>query len=173
VEGGHRLLAQLRIDDAEAEESGRVAWPAKMYLDIFLPDANPEVQIDFSCFNKAANRLPEALWLSFLPQAQEPKGWMLEKVDSWVSPFDVVRGGGRQIHAVSRGLRYKDSRGIFSIDTLDAPVVQLGGKSPIYYSTDQPDLAKGIHFNLFNNAWGTNYLQWFGEDTRFRFAMRA
>jgi hypothetical protein len=173
VEGGHRLLAELRVDDAAAEKSGRVAWPEMMYLDVLLPDAEPVVQINFSCFNKAANRLPEALWLSFLPQAPEPKGWMLEKVDRLVSPFDVVRGGGRLIHSVSRGLQYKDAHGTLSIDSLDAPVVQLGDMSPIYFSKDQPDLAKGIHFSLFNNAWGTNYLQWFGGDMRFRFALRA
>jgi hypothetical protein len=98
---------------------------------------------------------------------------MLEKVDRLVSPFDVVRGGGRQIHAVSRGLSYKDAQGSLSIDSLDAPVVQLGKMSPIYFSREQPDMAKGIHFSLFNNAWGTNYLQWFGEDMRFRFALRA
>ena len=144
-----------------------------MFLDVLLPDAEPVVHIDFCCFAKAANRLPEALWLSFLPQAPEPKGWMLEKVDRLVSPFDVVRGGGRQIHAVSRGVHYKDAQGSLSIETLDAPVVQLGEKSPIYYSRDQPDMAKGIHFSLFNNAWGTNYLQWFGEDTRFRFVLRT
>jgi hypothetical protein len=173
VEGDHRLLAQLRVKDATAEKSGRVAWPGKMFLDVLLPDAEPVVHIDFSCFAKAANRLPEALWLSFLPQAPEPKGWMLEKVDRLVSPFDVVRGGGRQMHAVSRGVHYKDAQGSLSIETLDVPVVQLGEKSPIYYSRDQPDMAKGIHFSLFNNAWGTNYLQWFGEDTRFRFVLRT
>ena len=52
-------------------------------------------------------------------------------------------------------------------------MVALGEKSPIAYSTAQPDIAKGIHFSLFNNAWGTNYIQWFGEDTRFRFVLRA
>lgn len=173
VESGHRLLAELHVQDSAAEESGRVAWPSKMFLDLLLPDAEPVVHIDFSCFDKAANRLPEALWLSFLPQAPDPKGWMLEKVDRLVSPFDVVRGGGRQIHAISRGLQYKDAQGNLSIDSLDAPVVQLGKMSPVYFSKEQPDLAKGIHFSLFNNAWGTNYLQWFGEDMRFRFALRA
>jgi len=173
VEAGHRLLAQLRIDDAEAEKSGLVAWPGKMFLDVLFPDAEPVVQINFSCFAKAANRLPEALWLSFLPQAPEPKGWMLEKVDRLVSPFDVVRGGNRQIHAVSRALHYKDAQGSLSIETLDAPVVALGEKSPLAYSTAQPDMAKGVHFSLFNNAWGTNYIQWFGEDTRFRFVLWA
>ena len=173
VKGGHRLLAQLRVDDAEAEKSGRVAWPGRMFLDLLLPDDEPVVQISFSCFAKVANRLPEAMWLSFLPQASEPKGWMLEKVDRWVSPFDVVRGGNRQMHAVSRAVRYQDAQGSLSIETLDAPVVALGEKSPIAYSTAQPDMTKGIHFSLFNNAWGTNYIQWFGENTRFRFVLRA
>jgi hypothetical protein len=173
VDGGHRLLAQLRIDDAEAEKSGLVAWPGKMFLDLLLPEAEPVVRISFSCFDKMANRLPEAMWLSFLPQAPEPNGWMLEKVDRWVSPFDVVRGGNRQMHAVSRGIRYKDAQGSLAIETLDAPVVTLGDKSPLAYSTAQPDIAKGLHFSLFNNAWGTNYIEWFGEDTRFRFVLRA
>jgi hypothetical protein len=173
VEGGHRLLAQLRIDDAEAQRSGRVAWPGKMFLDVLLPDADPVVRINFSCFDKPANRLPEAMWLSFLPQAPEPKGWMLEKVDRWISPFDVVRGGNRQMHAVFRAVRYRDGQGSFSIETLDAPVVALGEKSPIGYSTAQPDISQGIHFSLYNNAWGTNYIQWFGEDTRFRFVLRT
>jgi hypothetical protein len=173
VEGGHRLLAHLRIDDDAAEKSGLVAWPEKMFLDLFLPDAEPVVRINFSCFDKVANRLPEAMWLSFLPQAPEPKGWMLEKVDQLVSPFDVVRGGNRQMHAVSRAVHYQDAKGSLTIETLDAPVVALGEKSPIAYSQAQPDIAKGIHFSLYNNAWGTNYVQWFGEDTRFRFVLRA
>jgi hypothetical protein len=173
VEGGHRLLAQLRIDDPEAEKSGLVAWPGKMFLDLLLPETEPVVRINFLCFDKVANRLPEAMWLSFLPQSPEPKGWMLEKVDRWVSPFEVVRGGNRQMHAVSRAVRYQDAQGNFFIETLDAPVVALGEKLPIYYSPAQPELLKGIHFSLFNNAWGTNYVQWFGEDTRFRFILRA
>jgi len=173
VEGGHRLLAQLRIEDAEAEKSGLVAWPGSMFLDLFLPEVEPVVRVDFSCFAKVANRLPEALWLSFFPEAPEPKGWMLDKVDHWVSPFDVAAGGNRQMHAVSNAVRYQDRQGSLTIETLDAPVVALGEKSPIAYSTAQPDMAKGIHFSLYNNAWGTNYIQWFGEDTRFRFLLRA
>ncbi|MGO8789567.1 MAG: DUF5054 domain-containing protein [Terriglobia bacterium] len=173
VEGGQRLLAQLRIDDAKAEKSGLVAWPERMFLDLFLSDAEPMVQISFSCFAKAANRLPEAMWLSFVPQTPAPKGWTMEKVDRLVSPWEVVRGGNRQMHAVSGGLRYSDAQGSFSIETLDAPVVALGERSPIAYSPAEPDIAKGIHFSLFNNAWGTNYIQWFGEDTRFRFILRA
>jgi hypothetical protein len=113
------------------------------------------------------------MWLSFVPTETEPQGWALDKVDQPISPFDVVKGGNRHMHAVTTGVHYKDARGSFSIETLDAPAVALGERSPIYYSNDQPDLSKGFHFSLFNNAWGTNYIQWFGEDTRFRFILRT
>ena len=77
------------------------------------------------------------------------------------------------MHAVSRHVRYQDAQGSLCIETLDAPVLAIGEKSPLAYSTAQPDVAKGIHFSLYNNAWGTNYIQWFGENTRFRFILRA
>ena len=173
VGDGFRILTELQITDAEAEGADRVAWPKQIYVDLILPDSEPAVRVDVTCLGKVANRLPEAVWLSFLPMTAEPHGWTLDKVNQPISPFDVVKGGNRHMHAVTRGIYYKDSRGRFSIETLDAPAVALGERSPIYYSNDQPDLAKGFHFSLFNNAWGTNYIQWFGEDTRFRFILRT
>ena len=59
------------------------------------------------------------------------------------------------------------------IHILDAPVMAFGEKSPLNFSKEQPDLSAGVHCNLFNNAWGTNYIMWFGEDMRFRFLLRA
>jgi hypothetical protein len=144
-----------------------------MYLEVELPDAEPVVEIRFSWFDKAANRMPEALWLSFQPIASDPRGWLLDKSGSPVSPFDVVTGGNRAMHAVWGGLRYQGPEGTLGIETLDAPVVALGEKLPVYFTRDQPDLAKGLHFSLFNNGWGTNYVQWFGENMRFRFRIKG
>jgi len=105
--------------------------------------------------------------------APDPTGWMLEKSGETVSPLDVVRSGNRHMHAVSKGFGYKDEGGAFLVETLDAPVVTLGVKSPLCFSSRQTDLSSGVHCNLFNNAWGTNYIMWFGEDMRFRFLLRA
>ena len=170
---GHKILAQLKIDDPEAEKSGRVAWPQKIYLQLTLPDAEPMVEISLSWFQKAATRMPEALWLSFQPATQDPHAWLLGKSGRLISPFDVVAGGNRSMHAVLGGLQYQGPEGRLGIEALDAPVVSLGRRHPWYYTTDQPDLDKGFHFCLFNNAWGTNYVQWFGEDMRFRFRLRV
>jgi len=165
----HRLTAQLQFPSQEDV----TAWPQDCYLEIRLPKAEPNIHIDLSWFGKRANRLPEAIWFTFNPAVFEAQNWSLRKVDQEVSPFDVVAGGNRQMHAVSSGLSYKDARGSLEFRTLDAPLVSLGQMSPIYFSKSQPDLSNGIHFNLFNNGWGTNYVQWFGEDMRFRFVVRA
>ena len=55
--------------------------------------------------------------------------------------------------------------------TLDAPVVALGKRSPLNFSEQLPDLQHGVHINLFNNAWGTNYIQWAGGDWIYRFRL--
>jgi len=39
-----------------------------------------------------------------------------------------------------------------------------GLRSPLNFSLEQPRLDRGVHVSLFNNAWGTNYLQWHGGD---------
>jgi hypothetical protein len=166
---GHRILARLKIDDAEADQAGVTAWPQKMYLELLLPDAEPVVDVRFSWFGKAANRMPEGLWLTFQPNVSDPHGWILDKSSGAVSPFDVVTGGNRAMHAVQMGVHYHGQEGGFHIDTMDAPVVAIGERMPVYFTRSQPDLAKGLHFSLFNNGWGTNYVQWFGEDMRFRF----
>jgi hypothetical protein len=169
----HRLLAQLAINDADALHTGRAAFPERMYMELVLPKQEPVIQLNFFWFQKPATRMPEALWLSFQPIAPDAKGWVLEKSGESVSPLDVVASGNRHMHALSKGFSYKDENGEFAVETLDAPLVVLGVKSPLYYSNVQPDLAQGIHCNLYNNAWGTNYIMWYGEDMRFRFLLRA
>ena len=169
----HRILAHLRVGDADGPPPAIAAWPAELYLDLVLPKSEPLIHLNLTWFGKRANRLPEAMWLTFNPIAPRTENWALSKVEGLVSPTDVVRGGNRHMHALSNGLGYHDEHGRFTIETLDAPLVVLGEKSPIYFSNSQPDLSRGIHFSLFNNGWGTNYVQWFGDDMQFRFTIKA
>ncbi len=57
-------------------------------------------------------------------------------------------------------------------ETLDAPLVAPGEPSLLNFSNRQPPLRQGVHFNLYNNVWGTNFPMWYGEDARFRFVLR-
>ena len=173
--GEARVLLELRVEDAAALALGNVAWPQAIYMELRMPDAEPRIDLAMTTLGKQANRMPEAMWLSFNPAS--PQGvlkWSLDKVDEPVDPADVVRGGGRSMHAITSTLRYEDAqRNAFEVRTLDAPVVALGVRSPLNFSFAPPELAGGAHFSLFNNAWGTNYPQWSGGDWAYRFTLLA
>jgi hypothetical protein len=77
------------------------------------------------------------------------------------------------MHALEKGFAYQEAGHRFEVETIDAPVVAAGERSALLFSNTQPDLSVGIHSNLFNNAWGTNYIMWYGEDMRFRYTLRA
>jgi hypothetical protein len=170
---GHTILATLAIQDTESQKSGLAAFPAKMCLELKLPDAEPAVKLSFYWFNKPAPRLPEAMWLTFNPVVSAPDRWMLDKSEQNISPFDVVANGERHMHAVTSGFTCRNGNDTFDVETEDAPLITLESRSPLNFSQEQPDLTAGIHSCLFNNAWGTNYVMWFNEDMRFRFVIRG
>lgn len=168
-----RVLVTLEFHDAEAFDSGRAAFPRHAFLEVLLPKSAPEVHLAVSWFGKPATRMPEALWLTFNPITSDPHGWTLDKCGEAISPFDVMVSGNRHMHAVQTGFAYKSGSDAFAVETIDAPTVALGERNPLLFSNDWPDLRKGIHSCLFNNAWGTNYIMWYGEDGRARYVVKA
>jgi hypothetical protein len=101
----------------------------------------------------------------------DPKTWSMKKSGQEVSPFDVVDGGNRHMHAIADHITSRNSGHALAIVTEDAPLIALGVQSPLYFNREQPQLDKGVHFNLFNNVWGTNYIMWYAEDASFRFRL--
>jgi hypothetical protein len=98
--------------------------------------------------------------------------WWVEKLGEWLPAADVVPNGNRRLHAVGTGVLSRDATGRLLIETLDAPLVAVGTPSLLDFRNDLPPPAEGVHVNLCNNVWGTNFPQWFGEDARFRFTLR-
>lgn len=170
---GRRILLRPQFQDDEASRSGRAAFPRDVYVDLLFPNGAPNIHMDISWFGKPATRMPEALWLTFNPIVKDSGWWELEKTGEWISPFEVVESGNRHMHAVSTGFRYRTGATAFEVDTYDTPVIALGERDPLRFSNDQPDLSRGIHSCLFNNAWGTNYIMWYGEDVRARYVLRT
>src|ERR1035438_8608710 len=166
---GHLILAGLNIEAADDAVENLFSWPRRLSLELWLPKNEPAVYATFQCFDKRANRLAEAMWLSFSPDAPDQEGWTLEKVDQPVSPHDVMINGNRHLHAVTKTVRYHDPRGSFTLETLDAPLVAPGQRSLLKFDNDPIDMRGGIHVNLYNNLWGTAFPQWYDQDMRFRF----
>jgi hypothetical protein len=97
-EDAHRLVARMEVDAPSGK--GTTAFPRELWMTLRASKVEPALRITFAWFGKDANRMPEALWLSFRPIAPRQEGWMLTKVEQAVSPFDVVPGGNRHMHAV-------------------------------------------------------------------------
>jgi len=155
------------------DDEGTAGWPADIQLRFHLRPGRPQVDITCWVAGKPANRRPEALWLSFVPDAPDNQGWLLDKVDLPVAPHDVVPGGGRHLHGVGRGASYADDRGWLALETLDAHLVSPGERALLRYDDEPLDTTGGMHVNLYNNLWGTAFPQWYDTDMRFRFVLHV
>lgn len=166
-----RALARLEFLDSESAATGRAAFPKHMYIEYGLRGDEAVVSVSVYSFEKPATRMSEALWLTFHPLVSDQCNWIIEKSGELVSPLDVVAGGSRGMHAVLGHCLCQDRGESLVIETLDSPLFAVGEKCALNFSHSLPDLSRGVHCCLFNNAWGTNYVMWFGEDMRSRFRL--
>lgn len=164
----HSFLAELALPK---EASDKYGAPQSVFMQVDVEASKPIVHVDLQWFEKPANRLPEALWLSFNPVTRESGGWLMSKLGAEISPLDVIKDGNRKLHGVDRGVGYRDKGGAFNIETLDAPLVAPGEPSLLNFNNKQPVMKNGMHFNLLNNVWGTNFAMWYEDDARFRFTL--
>ncbi|MEI7731861.1 MAG: DUF5054 domain-containing protein [Verrucomicrobiota bacterium] len=161
---GHFFLADLEVRDA-----GDSGCPREIIVETFVPDSEPTLRLTLKWFNKPASRLPEALWFSFTPPISRDGRFEMDKMGQAISPLEVAKGGNRSLHVVIRGVSYHDQRGGFQLETLDAFLLSPGRRSLLTFDYQQPDMAGGLHFCLFNNTKSTNYRTWFEDDMQFRF----
>lgn len=171
-DGGETFLVLMEMPE---EASERFGSPREVALELGFSPSEPQVTFELQWFGKPASRLPEASWFSFNLPDRGPawrRSWRMDKLGEWVSPFDVIRNGNRHLHAVGSGLRAEDRRHSVTLDTLDAPLVAPGTPALLDHTNRQPDLRDGVHFNLHNNLWGTDFPQWYEDDARFRFTLR-
>ena len=146
----------------------RFGAPREWWLTIVADDDKPALDLDLQWFGKRATRLPEAIWFSFKPKLARPNCWQMDKMGQLISPLETVYGGGRYLHAVGAGIRYAGPDGPLRIDTRDAALVAPGRPALLRCDKQPLNLDQGMHFNLYNNVWGTNFTAWYDDDARFR-----
>ncbi len=146
--------------------------PRSLLTRLSFPDDGARIDVDMQWFEKSACRLPEALWFSFTPLTSESSGWHLDKLGQAISPLEVLHNGNRRLHAVATAIIYQDRAGRLVLETLDALLVAPGERSLLNFTNEQPPLEGGMHFNLFNNVFGTNFRMWYDEDAHFRFVLK-
>ncbi len=131
-----------------------------------------------SSFGKRPTRMPEAMWVTYNPVTSGAGSWWLNKVrpaffrlfvfltllslklGSMVNPLDVMVNGSQAQHAVARSLSLfygntsDGTQADFIVSSLDALIVSpTHSPFPAVTPLSAADLAGGMSFNLFNNAW--------------------
>jgi len=141
--------------------------PSDILLHLDFSNTN-NVKLSLNWYNKTTTRLPEAFWFSFLPIASNQTGFTIDKVGVLTPALGAVVNGSAHLHGHWSGVYYSSKDGNFSFEALDSGIVSIGLMSPFPTPFTTPNPLDGIHFNLFNNIWDTNYPLWFPfleEDT--------
>jgi hypothetical protein len=159
-------LAFLTFPQAARNEYGA---PELMTVEWNFNEERPQLELMVQWFNKPANRLPEALWLSMQPGLGKDATCRMEKLGQLVDPLQVVSRGNRGLHAIQDGVIYSTKEHAIAIHSLDAPLMAPGKPPLLEFPDTLPVLSEGPHFNLYNNLWGTNFPMWFEDDMKFRF----
>jgi hypothetical protein len=140
-----------------------------------------KIHFDVTWYQKPPTRMAESIWFSFSPQVlTTPRStWRMNKMGKWVDPLRVVTNGSKSVHAIWDGIRYyydsvdNESNVVLEIYSPDAPVVSpnLDLFPPGRLNAPaRPE--QGWAFDLFNNAWNTNYPLWsLQESERFQFTI--
>lgn len=168
TEQGHEWLALLRFP---AELHQMLGAPARLVAQYRAPWEQAALEVTIQWFDKPAVRLPHALWCGFTPLHEDSSAWSFTKLGSCIDPGAVVSRGARSLHAVDEMVDYRDAAGTFRLTTFDAPLIAPGRPALLEFDDALPDMRGGVHVNLYNNVWNTNFPLWFGDDALFRFKL--
>ncbi|KQY72551.1 hypothetical protein ASD52_30050 [Ensifer sp. Root142] len=166
VAGKTEVLVSLEM----ADEATAIGAPRDWQLLYSFPADGEQVELRVNWQGKLATRLPEASWLRFTPTLADSKAWAFDKMDQWISPFEVASGGGFHLHGVMSGARYASHDGIVTVETPDAPLIAPGYPQLLNFQRPANGF-EGISINLHNNVWGTNFPAWYDEEGQFRFRL--
>lgn len=164
---GIRTISELTFPQ-QAGVDPRV-YPEKMYVDVLEYKKGKKAEVALTLLQKPAVRLPEAYWLSF--NTDHIVSIIAEKVGERVDVLDVVEKGNRQMHGIDHYVDLITSAGTIRIASEAAFLVNIGEAKGINYSLEYPEKQGGIHFNLSNNLWGTNFGMWNEGSLTYRFTI--
>lgn len=169
-DAGHTVVVELRLQENARRAHG---GPEIFYLTVRVPAEGSEIRLDVQWFATEPSRMPQAWWFSFAPRAAHDARWQFRKLGRSIDPRDVVSNGNRRFHAIEDTVSCVGPDQTVTITSLDSPLVAAGEPSLLRFTNRTPDMSSGVHFNLYNNTWGTNFPSWYGDDGRARFFLRT
>jgi hypothetical protein len=149
---------------AANEEYGAVSDVFTNYTVLLDSDNGlSSVSVTMGMFNKTTTRLPESMFVQFHPLLDDGS-WEASSLGSWLNPYDVLDGGSKRLFGSNkvRASNKEKQTKTMTITSMDSSVVSFGTLNaypiPTNETADIDDY--GMSFVLWDNLWGTNYVQW-------------
>eukprot|EP01084_Bolivina_argentea_P099980 179630_1 len=131
---------------------------------------NNKLSLQYVWINKQQTRIPEALWVVFEPGINCLK-WRVNKFEQMMDIENVVGNGQMHIHGTMGNVscEYNNNK-YFNVESIDAGIA---GFKPMNMNTFTPFPTPftatnvkdgGVAFNLYNNIWGTNFVEYYPFD---------
>lgn len=145
----------------------------KIGWSVSLEEDSPYLDIELLLNDK--EETPKAESGSFVfPLKLDQAQYRINKMGTVIDPLcDLVPSTSTLLNCCEYFVDVTDgkSEAGMSIIPLDSPLFYIG-KNGMWdfehqYKPEKPE----IHFNLFNNMWGTNFPQWTGGDLRYRYRL--
>ena len=155
-----KIFIDLKCEKSLCDELG-----APREIQIIYTIAQKNIKIDVSWFNKAANRLTEAIFFKVYPVESEV---LLEKLGVNIDPCSVVEKGSKNLHAV-KNVILNNSKNTIKISNFTTPLISIGKGKILEFDNKFEKLSDGISYVLYNNVWGTNFPLWYEENAHFEF----
>lgn len=122
----------------------------------FIEECDGNLEIKW--FGKKDSRHPQAFWLKIKGLEEN---WEINKMGTWIKPDDIL--DGNLLSAVDKGVRNNN----IHINPLDTHLVAPYGRKLLYYGLK--NLKQDLYFNLYNNVYSTNFVEWYHDDLLARF----
>jgi alpha-mannosidase len=109
-----------------------------------------------------------------LPLKLDQAQYRVNKMGSLIDPMrDIVPSSSTLLHCCEYFVDVTDGAGVagMAVIPLDTPLLFIGKNGMWDFEHDYKPEKPELHFNLFNNWWGTNFPQWTGGDLRFRYRL--
>jgi len=160
------LILHLKYEASLCDATG---CPRHVFVKYVFGDQTIEVELNI--VGKDAHRMPESLWITFL-ENNNYDNVQLKKLNSLIDPYNVVHRGNRNYHAVESVILNERETVITPLHT---PLVSLGERRLYDFNQQYANHQQGVHFNIYNNLWGTNFKMWYEEDIKacFKLAFKA
>ena len=135
---------------------------SQSYLVTFtLFEDQPYVEMVWGVEGKKPQPLPEAGWLSFTFNLDQPE-YRLYRTGGMVDPkAELVKGSNHEFYFLNTSMALFDGQGNgISLNCPSSPGVSIDQPGLFRFSGEKELQTGRVFVNLFNNQWGTNFTEW-------------